>query len=110
MRFRNKTVGISIGAGVFAAVLLGILFFPLGGPSNLHAEYSVDRADIGIPGVTKMYDARLVNFGSRPVRIEVCAYMDDASAKGQAVAFSVQRFDVRSSSWVTIVDASDARA
>src|SRR5215470_20155819 len=106
MRFWNKVVGISIGV---AAVLLGILWFPLRGPSNLHAEYSVDRADIGIPGVTKMYDARLTNFSLGPIRIEVCAFVDDASTPGEAAAFSVQRFDVKSSSWVTIVDASDAK-
>ncbi len=109
MKFRNKAISISIGASILAGVLLGVFLFPLSDPSKLHAEYSVDRADIGIPGVTKMYDSRLVNVGLRPVQIEVCAFVDDASAPGEAVAFSVQRYDPKSSTWITIVDASNAK-
>jgi hypothetical protein len=78
--------------------------------SVLHAEYSVEKGDIGIPGITKMYDAKLVNGGRTPVRIEVCAYLDDGGGRGEAVAYSVQRFDKRGTAWATIVDASDARA
>jgi hypothetical protein len=78
--------------------------------SVLHAEYTVQAADIGIPGITKMYDAQLVNGGRAPVRIEICAFVDDAGGRGDAPAFSVQRYDAKSANWETIVDASDARA
>ena len=78
--------------------------------SNLHAEYSVEGADIGIPGITKMYDARLVNAGKTPVHIQICAFQDDVGSRGEAAAFSVQRYDPKIATWVTIVDASDARA
>src|SRR5260370_18856912 len=77
--------------------------------SVLHAEYTVETADIGIPGVTKMYDARVVNRGRAPVRVEICAYIDDAGGGGDAPAFSVQKYDGKSATWETILDASNAR-
>ena len=104
---RKRVIGIS----VFAALILSTYFLPASpSPSNLRAEYSVDNADIGIPGVSKMYDARLVNTGLRPVRVEVCAFVDDASAPGEGLEFSVQKFDAKNSTWRTIADASDARS
>jgi hypothetical protein len=107
----NKVIGLSICAGILAAFLLCILLFDSSAdPSNLRAEYTVGKADIGVPGITKMYEARLVNVSRRAVRIEVCAFVDDASAPGEAVAFAVQRYDSKNSAWITIVDASDARA
>jgi hypothetical protein len=78
--------------------------------SVLHAEYTVETADIGIPGITKMYDAQLANNGRAPVRIEICAFVDDAGGRGDAPAFSVQKYEVKNANWETIVDASDARA
>jgi hypothetical protein len=103
-------IGFLLAIGSIAALsALSFIFKSSKNYSVLCAEYSVEAADIGIPGITKMYDARLVNGGLRPVRIEVCAFVDDASAHGEAVAFSVQRYDARSSAWITIVDASDAR-
>jgi hypothetical protein len=78
--------------------------------SVLHAEYTIETADIGIPGITKLYDARLANSGRAPVRIEVCAFVDDAGGRGDAPAFSVQKYDAKSATWNTVVDASDTRA
>src|SRR5258708_13799007 len=78
--------------------------------SVLHAEYTVETADIGIPGITKMYDARLVNNGRAPVRIEICAFVDDAGGRGDSPAFSVQKYDEKGATWETIVDASNTRA
>jgi len=77
--------------------------------SVLHAEYTVETADIGIPGITKMYDARLVNSGRAPVQIEICAYIDDAGGRGDAPTFSVQKYDGKSATWETILDASNER-
>src|SRR5260370_21088155 len=77
--------------------------------SVLHAEYTVETADIGIPGVTKMYDARLVNSGRAPVRVEICAYIDDAGGGGDAPAFFVQKYDGKRATLETILDASNAR-
>lgn len=92
-----------------ALLALKVIFRHSQDYSGLRSEYSVEPGDIGIPGITKMYDGRLINGGIRPVRIEVCAFVDDASATGEAVAFSVQKYDAKTSAWVTIVDASDAR-
>src|SRR5260370_34398929 len=61
--------------------------------SVLHAEYTVETADIGIPGVTKMYDARLVNSGRAPVRVEICAYIDDAGGGGGGPVLFVANHD-----------------
>jgi hypothetical protein len=100
---------------VMFAISLAILFALIlvwrasGDLSVLHAEYSVETADIGIPGITKMYGARLTNSGRTPVRIEVCAFVDDAGGRGDAPAFSVQKYNANSATWETVVDASNAR-
>jgi hypothetical protein len=101
-------IALAISLTIFLALIIGSKASH--DFSVLHAECTVETADIGIPGITKLYDARLTNTGRAPVRIEVCAFVDDAGGRGDAPAFSVQKFDARSASWNTIVDASDARA
>jgi hypothetical protein len=109
MHLRILILGlITLGVTLVLSVLY-IVSRTLRDFSVLHAEYSVEEGDIGIPGVTKMYDARLVNRGRTPVRIEVCAFLSDASANGEAVAYSVQKYEANKAMWMTIVDASDAR-
>lgn len=111
LKRRIQLIVICTIASVLAGLCIWTLFFnATSSASNLRAKYSVERADIGIPGITKMYDAGLVNVGTRPVRIEVCSFVSDAGAPGEAVAFSVQKYDAKTSAWVTIVDASDAGA
>jgi hypothetical protein len=78
-------------------------------PSRLSAEVKVTNADIGIPGVTKMYEATVTNRGLLPVRVSRCDFIDDASAPGTMVAFAVQRWNKNQNRWDTIVDTSGPR-
>ena len=94
-------------AALGAAVLAYFVYSGLKGWSSLRAEYSVEKADIGIPGISKMYDARVINRGKLPVRVQVCDFVDDASARGQAAAFAVQKWDSHGNKWVTVMDASN---
>jgi len=108
---KPRTLIIVAVAASFTILLT--LLFVFGASRNysvLRADYSVETADIGIPGITKMYDAQLVNNGRLPVRIQICAYVDDAGGRGDAPAFSVQKYDAKNATWETIVDASDAKA
>ena len=73
---------------------------------QLGAELVVTNADIGIPGVSKMYEARLANRGWWPSRISYCDFVDDASAHGQMVAYAVQRWDNQTQRWATVVEAT----
>ena len=111
MKSRNQVIAVSlIGAGLAILASLGFAFKASPNFAGLRAEYSVEQGDIGIPGITKMYDGRLVNGGRTPARIEICAFVDDAGGHGEAAAFSVQKYDPKSSTWITVVDASDAKA
>jgi hypothetical protein len=76
----------------------------LGGPKNgLRAEITVDKADIGIPGVSKMYEARIVNRASWPIRVHYCDFVDDTNSRGTMAAYTVERWDNPTSGWTTIV-------
>jgi hypothetical protein len=57
-----------------------------------------------------MYNAMLVNRGAIPVRVEVCAFQDDVGTKGEAIAFQVQRYDIRDAEWISVADASGPKA
>ena len=74
---------------LLAAVLFGViglvefhhrLTFGHFVPLTLHADYSVAKVDIGIPGSCKMYDAHITNFGIFPRRIERCEFVTDDMA------------------------------
>jgi hypothetical protein len=112
MSMKSRLIILSIVALATSPIVFLLFVFRSKASRNfsvLRAEYSVETADLGIPGITKMYDARLVNRGITPVRIEVCRFVTDAGGRGDAPAFSVQKFDAKSSTWETIADASDAR-
>jgi hypothetical protein len=42
-------------------------FFPL----DLHADAVVSKADYGIPGISRAYNAKVTNFGITPVKVKV---------------------------------------
>ena len=66
----------------------------LGGPANgLRAELNIENADSGIPGVTKMYETRLINRSRWPIRFHYCDFVDDAMAHGEELAYTVERWD-----------------
>lgn len=75
-------------------------------PLALHADMSVAKGDIGIPGITKLYDAHVTNFGIFPRSIERCEFLTDASAHGVSVGYRLQQWDKSSLRWKTVSDAA----
>jgi hypothetical protein len=75
-------------------------------PLALHADVSVTNGDIGIPGITKLYNAHLTNFGIFPRRVERCEFLTDASARGVSVGYRIQQWDKSSVNWRTLLDAA----
>ena len=102
-----------LGAAVLAiASLIGVvesyhrLRFGHFVPLTLHADYSIAKADIGIPGISKLYDAHITNFGILPRRIERCEFVTDAFAPGVSVGYRVQQWNTASLRWQTVLDAA----
>jgi hypothetical protein len=75
-------------------------------PLTLHADYRVAKGDIGIPGITKLYAARITNFSIFPRRIERCEFVTDAFASGVGVGYRLQQWDAESGRWHTVLDAA----
>jgi hypothetical protein len=75
-------------------------------PLTLHADYTVAKGDIGIPGVTKLYDAHLRNFGIIPRLIERCEFLTDAFERGVSVGYRIQQRDKSSGQWHTVLDGA----
>src|ERR1035438_6026666 len=73
--------------------------------TGLRAELIVNNADIGIPGISKMYEARLVILASWPIRVSYCDFVDDTLTRGKMVGYAVERWDNVARSWTTVVDA-----
>lgn len=98
----------------FAAVLLALVVLTsivtlFGGPADgLRAELKIENADIGIPGITKMYMARLVNRSPWPIRVHYCDFVDDSMTHGEEVAYGIERWNGQAREWRTVVAANDA--
>jgi hypothetical protein len=72
-------------------------------PLGLHSDVVVWKADIGIPGISKTYEARLTNYGIAPVKVTVCDFLSDASERGTMVAFLIERWNPLSKVWEEVV-------
>ncbi len=74
-----------IGLVTVALVILPIGLLQLGHlarfghfiPCGLHADVMVRRADYGIDGITKTYEAKLTNYGIAPANVTACDFIDD---------------------------------
>src|SRR5215510_6120258 len=73
-------------------------FFPFG----LHADLMVRKADYGIDGITKAYEAKLTNYGPTPVSITVCDFIDDTMSHDALVYSTVEKWDPSSGTWRSI--------
>lgn len=73
-------------------------------PLTLHADVSVANVDIGIPGITKLYDAHVTNFGIFPRRIERCEFVTDAFAPGVSIGYRLQQWDLASRRWQSAME------
>jgi hypothetical protein len=97
---------------LFALGLLGFIFHELNHfcrhghlvPLGLHADVVVSHGDIGIGGISKLYEARLTNYGPFPARVTACDFITDASEHGTMVAYAVERWDNSSKKWKTVVE------
>ncbi|HKW60942.1 MAG TPA: hypothetical protein VJN89_00230 [Candidatus Acidoferrum sp.] len=76
-------------------------------PPGLHADVLVRKADYGIPGISKTYQATLTNFGITPVRITVCDFIDDAMAHGIEVSYTLEKWDPLAKRWVDLFSDAD---
>ena len=105
---RIRTAGVSL----LALLLLGLILHELNhfcryghiAPLGLHADVVISRGDIGIEGISKLYEARLINYGPFPARVTACDFISDASAHGTMVAYAIERWDKQVGKWSTIVE------
>jgi len=70
---------------------------------TIHADIVVHDASIGIPGITKMYEAILTNYGVLPALVEQCSYMSDTMTPGTMVAYNIERWDPAKQVWTTMM-------
>jgi hypothetical protein len=75
-------------------------------PKDLRAVLRVETADLGIPGITKTYDASVTNPGLAPVRVTRCNFVDDSMSRGTMVAYAIQRWDKSAQRWQQVLGAS----
>ena len=73
---------------------------------GLHSDYTVSRVDLSIPGITKVYDATLTNFGFVPRKISACEFVTDAMEHGTQLAFAIQKWDRTAQAWNTTLRPS----
>jgi hypothetical protein len=69
---------------------------------GLAAQVVVRAEDIGIPGITKTYEAKVTNRGFLPVRVARCDFIDDSMSPGTMVAYAVQRWNESRRQWDTV--------
>src|SRR3982074_67801 len=62
-------------------------------PFGLHADAIVTNASTGIPGLTKMYEAELTNYGLLPVAVTRCEFLDEPNSRRTMIAYSVERWN-----------------
>jgi hypothetical protein len=69
---------------------------------GLHADAVVSKGDAGYEGITKLYQARLTNYGLLPATVTACDFTTDASVHGTIVAYAVEKWDSRQKKWTTV--------
>jgi hypothetical protein len=97
----RKVVVISCALLMLIGMCIATLFSfnPRFSASLLSASWKTTPGGIGIPGLTKTYEAALTNRSILPVRVTVCDYVTDAFEHGKSVAHSVERWDQGSGKW-----------
>jgi hypothetical protein len=101
---------LRIGVSLLLVILMGglaaaIVVFRAARP-DLKTELTIETADLGIPGITKVYDARVVNHGRWPVRVTRCNFIDDTMTHGAMVAYAIQRWDKQQQKWQQVMGSS----
>lgn len=75
---------------------------------GLHADYSVSPVDLSIPGITKVYDATLTNFGLLPRKIYACESLTDAMAHETSLPYAIQKWNGKAQAWNTVLQPTKA--
>jgi hypothetical protein len=100
----KKWMGAFVGILAFLILLTAVA----GRDRKLAAEVIVERSDIGIPGITKTYFARLRNTGALPSWITRCEAIDDAMGHETFLAYNIERWDNEQRKWVPVTHMSDS--
>lgn len=77
-------------------------------PLGLHADVLVRKADYGIDGITKAYEAKLTNYGITPTWITACDFIDDAMSHGTIVSSTVEKWDPSARKWESIFKSDNS--
>ena len=72
-----------------------------------HVDVVSEDSYIGIPGQTKLYSARLTNYRVWPLKLTCCDFISDTLTPGTEYPYAVQRWDSKSESWLTIMEANE---
>jgi hypothetical protein len=75
---------------------------------GMHADVLIRKADYGIPGITKVYEGELTNYGIAPVKVTACDFIDDTLSHGTQVGCTIQKWDIPASRWINIFKNDDS--
>jgi hypothetical protein len=78
-------------------------------PLGLHADVIVRKADYGIPGISKVYEPRLSNFGIAPKMVMVCRVKEDWDSASFVIEVgnSIEKWNPNSKQWENIFRGTD---
>ena len=85
---------------ILAVVLASCIAYMFFGQAFLTAECKVERAEIGIAGITKTYSVMLLNRSPLPVRFAGCSVTTDAGEQGIELVTSIEKWNRASDRWV----------
>lgn len=94
---------VALGLVVILIAPVSWFLWPQG---RLKATVSCEKADYGIPGITKVYDASIRNVGALPVLVSRCNFIDDAMGHGVMVSYALQRRQPETGTWQQITATS----
>lgn len=112
MRRAKKTVFILVCFLVlacFAVELVHVFRFGHFVPLGLHADVTVRKVDYGIPGISKVYEPRLSNFGIAPETVVVCRVREDWDSPSYVIEVdnAIEKWDPKSKQWGNIFRDKD---
>jgi hypothetical protein len=111
MRYRRLTVQMTLSVKIFvftgSLLILGISVVELAHrihfghfiPFGLHADIVIRKEDLGIPGITKTYEAKLTNFGFTPARVTACEFISDTLSHVTQAFYTTEKWDASRGTW-----------
>jgi hypothetical protein len=93
-----------IWSALFTFVMIAIVTVVIAyrTPHKLNVHLKTETADLGIPGITKTYEASISNDGLLPIRITRCNFVDDGGGSGTEVSYALQRWSKVENHWRTV--------